>query len=438
MTPEPFPHARREARNTIPDNFSDCAFHQTEPACSTYPIERGQFQQLGGDLCRSGRRRVFWQQEAASPRDGIVPCTDSARPNKEKAISTPSVLLIHPFDAIAGSQRVVLNIAQALYEAGYGLEVRLGFGSGGFVSRLRGVRRFLDVNRIALRKLLYPFWLLSIMPRVLRAAFGGEVVWANTVHAAPAVLAALLTCPRRVIIHVHEARFPGVLMRLLRYSRRRGATILCVSKTHREVLRLDAEVLLNCVTIETVDAPISLRTALIYVGSTSAEKGFALFIEVATCLSATDLVPVAFLPSDDRCDTAMVQAARSAGIRIEFGVTETGQMYDQAFLSLMCTDAGQCTETFSLVATESICHLVPVASAGSAVLKEIIGPALAFEAPDRDPNSIAAQILSLRADQARYERLVQACRDRRGDYAFERFAGSIRVIVGNLARGERP
>lgn len=349
----------------------------------------------------------------------------------------PSVVLIHPFDAIAGSQRVAINIAQALQADGYSADVRLGFGTDGFVSRWVGVKRFLGINNIKVRKLLYPLWLFAVVPRILRAVVNGEVVWANTIHAAPAAFLAILLAPRRVVIHVHEVEFPLVFMSFLRFAKRRGATLLCVSNFHRRALRLDAQILPNCVLVVVDERTPQRQPKLIFVGSTSAAKGFSLFIEVARRLSGSELTPVAFLPSPERCDPVLLAQAESAGIAVRYGVTDPKEMYEAGFLSLQCTDPHLSTETFSLVAVESMSCLVPVASAGTGVVKEILANALAFDVPTRDPEQIASKIRALLSESARYEGLVEACRVGRGEYTFERFQQRVQALVSRLAEGDR-
>jgi glycosyltransferase involved in cell wall biosynthesis len=347
-----------------------------------------------------------------------------------------SVVLLQPFDAIAGSQRVAVNVAQALEASGCRTEVHLGFGSDGFVSRLPGVRRFLDINRIAWRKLLYPVWLLAVVPRVLRAVGRGELVWANTVHAAPAAFVALVLAPRRVVIHVHEVDFPAVFMRFLRFAGRRGATLLCVSDFQRRALCLQAaRILPNSVSVTVEGAGAAQRPFLVFVGNTSVAKGFPLFIEVARRLSGTPLVPVAFLPSPERADPDLLARARAAGISVRFGVTDPATMYDGAFLSLLCTDPTLWTETFSLVAVESISCLVPVASGGAGVAREILADALAFDVPSRDPGHIADAVRALLAEPARHQALVQACRRRRGEFTPERFRQRVGALVAELSDG---
>lgn len=347
-----------------------------------------------------------------------------------------TVLIMQPFDAIAGSQRIAVNIAQALQADGYSADVRLGFGSDGFVSRWAGVKRFLGINNIKIRKLLYPLWLFAVSPRVLRAVINREVVWANTIHAAPATFMALLLAPRRVVIHIHEVEFPFIFMRFLQFAKHRGATLLCVSDFQRQVLRLDAKILPNCVSVAVVARSPRRKPKLVFVGNTSVTKGFLLFINVAKSLSGSVLTPVAFLPSYERCDPVLLGQALSAGITIMYGVTDPIEMYEEAYLSLQCTDPDLATETFSLVAVESISCLVPVASTGAGVVKEILANALAFDVPSRDPERIASEIRTLLAEPARYEALIDACRVRRAEYTFERFQQGVQVLVTQLVEGD--
>lgn len=350
----------------------------------------------------------------------------------------PAILLMHPFDAIAGSQRIAIDLARALQSGGCPVEVRLGFGSQGFVSQWPGVRRFLDINHIPTRKLLYPLWLFAMLPRVLLAVLAGEVVWANTIHAAPAACLALVLAPKRVVIHVHEVEFPVIFRALLRWATYRGATLLCVSDYHRRALGLDAQVLPNSVTLN-ADPPMQTpRSQLVFVGNTSALKGFALFIEVARQLEkAAGLTPVAFLPPAQLCEPALLREAQAAHVDLRHGVTDPRDMFGAAYLLLLCTDPARATETFSLVAVEAMSALVPVASAGTGVLKEVLGDALAFDVPSRDPVRMAAEVVALRSSPDRYQALVEACRARRGDYTFDRFRARVLALVARAASGGR-
>jgi glycosyltransferase involved in cell wall biosynthesis len=350
-------------------------------------------------------------------------------------LSHPQVLLLNPFDAIAGSQRVAVDVARSLEGAGIGLDFRLGFGSTGFVSAYPGVRRFMLTDPPPQRKRRYPLWLLAAVPRTLRAVFAGEVIWANTVYAVPAVLFPLLLAPRRVVVHVHEVEFAWVLMASLRWAARRGATLVCVSELHQHAIDLPATVLYNGVSPPADPQAARMARQLLFVGNTSPEKGFDLFIAVARALAGSGLEPVAFLPSPERSDPALLAAAAQAGVRVRFGVTDPQEMYGQGFLTLQCTDPVQWTETFSLVAVESISALVPVASAGAVVVKEVLGDALAFDCPERDPARIAAAVRALLADTLRHAALVSACRLRRERYSLARFQQQVVGLVMRLARG---
>ena len=101
------------------------------------------------------------------------------------------VLFVHPFDALAGSQRVALALIRAFYGLHCSVSVLLGFGSNGFLSRVDGVKVFLSVNHVGLRKALYPLWLAWMVARMLWAVWRREIVWANTIHVVPAVWVAL-------------------------------------------------------------------------------------------------------------------------------------------------------------------------------------------------------------------------------------------------------
>jgi len=343
-----------------------------------------------------------------------------------------SILLINPFDAVAGSQRIAVNIVRALRTIECKLDVRLGFGSDGFLSRCSGVKRFLPTNNIKVRKFLYPLWLLILVPRVFISVISGEVVWANTIYAAPAAFLAVLFSPRRVIIHVHELDFPIIFTAFLSFAVHRGANLLCVSDFHRRELGLKAVILPNSVSVTHDELVHQHQNRLVFVGNTSAEKGFSLFIEVVRCLSGCDLIPVAFFPSQEHCDTTLLLQAESVGIAVRYGVTDPNEMYEGGFLSLLCSDPELWRETFSLVSVESMCCLVPVASAGTKVVREILGNAFAFDVSSRDPVEIASEIRKLQLNTKRHEDLVLACRARRGEYMFEHFQQRVQTLIKNL------
>ena len=346
-----------------------------------------------------------------------------------------SVVIFHPFDAIAGSQRVAVDLARALQASGYSTDVRLGFGTDGFISRWQYVKRFLPFNNIIARKCLYPLWLLAVIPRNLSAVMRGELVWANTVHAAPAAILAIFLAPQRVVIQIHEIEFPRIFLYFIKFARRRGVTLLCVSEFQRVELGLDAQILPNCASVSVVKNEVWSDPTIVFTGNTSPEKGFSLFIEVAKCLSDTQLNPVAFLPSPQRCDAKLLAEAESAGITARFGVTDPAEMYENGYVSLLCTDPDQCTETFSLVAVESISCLVPVVSAGTKVAREILAGSLAIDVPTRDPNLISDEIRKLLSNTERYAHLVEACQSRRQEYTFERFKERIKCLMSQFTTG---
>ena len=135
-----------------------------------------------------------------------------------------------------------------------------------------------------------------------------------------------------------------------------------------------------------------------------------------------------------RHDQALVARARQAGIEIVFGEANPQVLYRDGFLLLQASDPELCSETFSLVAAEAMARLVPVAGAGTTVLPEVLGNALAFDTPSRDPGEIAGAIRSLHADPARYAALRVACSSRRMTFSegafLERLEDILRTMNG--------
>lgn len=344
------------------------------------------------------------------------------------------ILLLNPFDAHAGSQRVGRDMVELLAAAGHDVRVRLGFGGAGFLSDVAGVTPDLRCADVRIRKLLYPLWSLLVALPVALAVLRGRVVWANTVYAVlPAALAALIR-PGRVVIHLHEATFTKAFIPLLRLMVRRGVRIVCVSADQAGRVGLPATILSNAVTLPARDVP-STRDRLLFVGTTQLIKGFALFVAVSELLGDLPLRKVAYLSDETRHDRSLVAAARQAGIDIVFGESSPDVLYRDGFLLLQATDPDRWTETFSLVAVEAMARLVPVAGAGATVLVEVLGDALAFDMPSRDPQAIADAIRALHADPIRYDALRTACARRRANFTEDVFSGR---LIGLLRQMDMP
>lgn len=343
-----------------------------------------------------------------------------------------TLLLLNPFDAYAGSQRIGRDMVRLLAAAGHDVQVRLGFGGGGFLSDLPETTTDLAIATVRIRKLLYPLWALLVSLPVAIAALRGRIIWANTVYAAlPALLAAMLR-PHRVAIHLHEATFPKLFMPMLRLMARRGVPIVCVSADHAARIGLPATVLYNPVALPDHDAQ-SACDRLLFVGTTQPIKGFALFVAVCETLPDLPLRKTAYLSDEARHDEALVARARRAGIEIVFGESRPEILYRDGFLLLQATDPALCSETFSLVAAEAMARLVPVAGAGTTVLAEVLGAALAFDVPSREPGEIARAIRALHGDSSRYAALRAACASRRttfSDRAFLKRLGGILLMDG--------
>lgn len=340
------------------------------------------------------------------------------------------VFLVHPFDAHAGSQRVAQHVHDALDGLGHICRVHLGFGTRGFVSTIPGVRRFLPIDDIHWRKRLYPIWLLALIPRMLLAVGRREIVWANTVHAIPAVLPVLWLAPKRVVLHLHEIEFPRLFHILAQWAARRGARVLCVSDVHRRQLELSAEVLHNCVALRSDQEPAD-PPVLLFVGAMSRLKGFDLFIRVVREIEPGTVRAIAYIPTVPADATELYMAANKAGIELRFGVSDPEGMYPGATLLLQCTDPTMGTETFSLVMAEALACCVPVGTTGMKVAAEILGDAWAFDLPDRDPRRIADHVRALLADPPRLQGLRDAARERRSRYAFPAFCERVCALLSS-------
>lgn len=341
------------------------------------------------------------------------------------------VVMVQPFDAFAGSQRVFVSTAQVLQSLGHGVDVQLGFGTTGFVSRELAARALLDIDRISLRKALYPIWMLMLMPRLLVAVMGGRVLWMNTVHAFPAAFLALCVAPRRVVLHLHEIEFPRIFDRFLRWALRRGAHVVCVSAFHRDRLGLRAIALPNPVAVGPAVEP-ARPPLIVFVGAVNALKGFPLFLDVFRALPPGRVRGRVCVPLIPKGARAHIEEARALGLEVLVGETLAQKLFDGACLTLQCTDPRLATETFSLVAVESLSCGVPVATAGLEVAQEVLGDAWAFNEAGREPARIAERILSLVDDEPRMCELRAAALRRRELFAPAAFSAGVQGVLRSL------
>jgi glycosyltransferase involved in cell wall biosynthesis len=338
------------------------------------------------------------------------------------------IILIHPFDSHSGSQRVVATLARVFFESGDNLKIFLGFGTEGFVSEISGVSRFSRINNVLIRKYLYPIWILIMWPRMIISVIRREIVWANTVYSIPAVLPMVLFAPRHLIIHAHEIQFPKVLNKLLYWASKRNVMILAVSHLHLKRLGLKATILPNCVEVD-CDAQETDTNVVIYVGNPSLPKGFPLFVDVAKRLQGRDFSLIAYVPYRTKAVDEILRTAEEAGVQVKVGYTNPLEIYSGASLLLQCSDPSFCTETFSLVSVEAVCCGVPVATAGMEVAGEVLGEALAFDEPTRNPDKIAHEITVFLASSDMVSKIIRATKLQRLKYGYETFRDGVKCII---------
>jgi glycosyltransferase involved in cell wall biosynthesis len=345
-------------------------------------------------------------------------------------MKAPALVLVHAFDAHAGSQRVAARLVSAFRDRDIPVRLWLGFGRSGFVSEVRPDWRFLPVETRFVRKLLWPVWLAVASIASLAPLLLGRVLWANSIAAAPAAMPFIMFAPRRLVIHVHENRLPAAALRFLAWVGRRGATVLAVSAHHQHLLGSPATLLPNAVGEGEPPPPPDTRDRLVFVGTASAMKGWPLFMDIVRQLDAPGLGAHAFLAGGiDAPLAGVVAEAEALGIAVTVGEADPAVHHARGFLALQLTDPALADETFSLVAAEAVWHLVPVGGAGAAVLPEVAGGALAFNMAGRDPQAIADAIAALWADPARHAALVAAARQRRPELALDRFADAALAIA---------
>lgn len=339
----------------------------------------------------------------------------------------PPVLFLHPFDAKAGSQRVGAMLVRLLRNEGLDVKVALGFGSNGFLSAQSDVTASFAIESVKLRKLLYPLWLIIANLRSAFAVAKGKIIWANTVHALPAVLPALLFRPGKLVVHIHELQMPGLFRTLLAWAFRRKAILVAVSQHQADHLRLPCRILWNAVGAL---PPIISRVGhnLVWVGDWRPFKGFDLFVAIAE--AGTPFNSIAILGgSPEQYPPSLLSRADAAGIDCRFGMSDPGAMLEGAILALQLSDSRQVDETFSLTAAEAVWNLVPVGAAGSEAVAEVAGPALAFNLNSRDPAEFAAAIRELAADPENLGKLRESCRAVQPDLSEGRYLSDLLSIL---------
>lgn len=333
------------------------------------------------------------------------------------------IILVNPFDAYAGSQRVASRLVSSFQSLGYGCDILSGFGGSGFLADLNPSFTFSRTENIRKRKALYPFWIILsnflIMVALIRRR--QTIAWANTIYAVPSLMMAMIFFPRKLVIHIHENDFPAILRHTLRFASRRGARILAVSAYHARKLGLGS---INVLPNAVGDAPPPDHgpgSRLLFVGSAQPMKGLPLFREIVAELQHADSLkakPVAYLAGLARDASAEILSdLAETGIQAVFGETRTEMIFADGWLYLQLTDPALADETFSLVTAEAVWHCVPVGAAGADVVNEVAAGAIAFNIASRDARAIAEAILNLQNDPDAYARLVAGCEERRKDYA---------------------
>lgn len=336
------------------------------------------------------------------------------------------ILFLHAADARAGSQRVGAQTVGALRKAGLQVRIWLGFGAQGFLCADVGAHPMLPFDDMRLRKLFYPLWIALANLRSLISVLTGEHVWANTVYALPAALAPMLLRPSRLVVHVHELEMPRLYHRLTALAAARGARVIAVSHFHARRLGLPVAVVDNAVGQTPPDASPGRR--LVFIGDWRPAKQFDLFVAIAE--QVLPLQPRAVLAGrEGDYPPALLARARAAGVQLCFGLSDPAVMLEGAALMLQLTDPGQVTETFSLTTAEAVWHLVPVGGAGTEVIGEIAGPALAFNLRSSDPADFAREIRALVADPQRHAALVAACERIRPRFSVGRYAEAVVSLV---------
>jgi glycosyltransferase involved in cell wall biosynthesis len=345
------------------------------------------------------------------------------------------VHIVHPFNGYSGAQRVAQHLLRAMTALRIPVDLRVGFGENGFLTDDQPSMVWLAVNSVPLRKLLYPVWLFWMNMWCLLQAARGNFIWLNTIHALPAATLLWLINPNNALIHLHEATFPKVFHWLLRVAQWRGLQTVCVSDFHRRTLNVDATVLPNCVWHETpqFNQTETSRSAVVFVGAATRMKGFDLFLDVANALGPTFCCRAYLACQSNQLPTEFEAAIRQSGADMHYGKTNPATFFGDAWLTLMLTDPKRATETFSLVAAESVFFGVPVASSGSAVVAELCSDALAFDEPSRRADLIADQIITLHKDNERQRLLGAACARRSADLGSNQFIQNVGALLHSRA-----
>lgn len=301
------------------------------------------------------------------------------------------ILVLHPFDSFAGSQKVTVG-AIKVFEGSFDRIISLVvLGGGGFLASSSNSKFLFNVSRGIVRKVLYVLTAPFISVLVLFYIFLGFRIYASTYYSTPYLLLASIVRPSWVILHVHEIEVPSVLRRFGEFLSSRGCKLLFVSDLHRRRIALAGAIVHNFSDSNFGDLYLETRvsrTRLIFVGAPTKSKGFDFFASVTRELVGPNVEALAFIG-----DSIIPDASACNGhIKFFTSVYCEEKIFSGKTLLLVCSDANLVTETFSLSCMEALKHGALVCNFGSDVCSEIFGAYLVIDDSTRDVKAAVVKL----------------------------------------------
>lgn len=345
-------------------------------------------------------------------------------------IKLNKILVVHPFDAFGGSQRVTLGSIHSFETEFDVVKSLVVFGGNGFLTQSKDCLVLLNISSSFVRKILYVISIPLISLIILYFALRRYKIYAATYYSAPYLFFTALVYPAKCILHLHEIEVPNLIKFYVDLLARSKITLLFVSGFHRNKVKLPGKIVLNYVDYADHIQPTYINPCvakIIFVGSPTVHKGFDLFSAATALLPSTKTSIVAYVGSSS------VLTARNQATHIQFvtGISDVAEIYDSNSILLLCTDPKKVSETFSLAAAEAMSNGTLVANLGSEVASELFGKHLIINDSSRNPETISKKVLHIIDNFDDYsEHRASAKEFIRTKYNFDKYTRNLLDAIG--------
>lgn len=344
-----------------------------------------------------------------------------------------------------GAERVLLALAVGLRDRGHEVVVEIPHDGPALAAatQIEGVRVWHSRRPRLPRNVREGVrYLLGAIPAAVRLWRGMrrqafDVVWVNSLFN-PLAACAARAAGRRVVWHLHERNFPGVLgvaMAMVIRATADAPVVISrfVAGTYEAAGAGRTTLLLNALLRDIEPEPLRSREGQFtvgYVGQLEPRK------RVVDVLEAIRLVPGtrALIVGDGKGRPSVEAAIRRLGLADR--VTMAGFAEDVAthFREMDCVVLPARAEPFGLVALEAMAAGRPIIATRHGAHPEVLGDAALYYSLG-DANELAAQIERLRADPDLAESLRVRGLERVREFAPERWFDGVEEILATVVAG---